>query len=847
MPDLVGRTLKKRYRIDAFLGRGGMAEVYRAYDTRRHYPVAVKVLREDLAEDWDFVRRFQAEAGSLARLAHQNIVRFYSFEQDGRTAFIVMDLVEGDTLRGRLFEAQGRPMAPAEALTILRQVAAALAYAHAEGIIHRDVKPGNIMLRPDGTALLSDFGISKAVDAATVTAAMPGTPAYMSSEQCSGYRIDVRSDVYSLGVVLYEMLAGRRPFVGRLAPDTATGGTHERVRWEQMHAQPPDPRVANPALTRGIAQVVMQVLAKDPDARYPTVMAFLQAFEKICEPGIPSTTAQQPQRPGSGASPLEPSPPPPTGRSMLRPVLTALGVLTLATCIIASVFLLRAAGLDRRILLAVGTEHAATPTVKNVAAPQSTPAPTALLIAAQPSPEAPSPTATSTSTTTPTVTPTGTSTPTATASSTPLPKRSPTATALSEFRWDTTAPEEAFVDGPQDGASISGPLPIVGWSVDQGSGIARIEIYLDGVFQGEADYGVWRPDLASHSGFTWMLNPQDFGNGSHTLTARYVDKANNFAEVVHTLSFQNAEGQTSAPTPRLEVDKTVNVRSGPGTQYPPVGQLTGGTYVIVGRTKSADWWQIDYNDAPGWVKATVVRAVDTGAVPIERNIPDPPTVTPTATQQRVETPTEYPSQVLPEGSKSVHAGPGDQFPVIGQTDRELYVIRGKSYAAQWWQIDFHGKLGWIPADSGSASLTYGEEGIPVPSGMPPPDVPSLDAYVSSLRFFESGPVLSQTGEIQYTSRFSSAQSRFISFAVILEYPARQQQLGFQFGYAFYDRDGNVINQYSGPVHLPAGSSVKSFAQGWGMSEPGSWKTGQYRVDISVDGMLIASGNFEVYE
>ncbi len=127
MPDLVGRTLKKRYRIDAFLGRGGMAEVYRAYDTRRHYPVAVKVLREDLAEDWDFVRRFQAEAGSLARLAHQNIVRFYSFEQDGRTAFIVMDLVEGDTLRGRLFEAQGRPMAPAEALTILRQVAAALA------------------------------------------------------------------------------------------------------------------------------------------------------------------------------------------------------------------------------------------------------------------------------------------------------------------------------------------------------------------------------------------------------------------------------------------------------------------------------------------------------------------------------------------------------------------------------------------------------------------------------------------------------------------------------------------------------------------------------------------------
>ncbi len=137
MADLIGRTLGRRYRIEAGLGRGGMAEVYRAFDTRRHYPVAVKVLREDLAEDWDFVRRFQAEAESLARLAHQNIVRFYSFEQDGRTAFIVMDLVEGDTLRGRIFERQGRPMAPVEVLPILRQVAAALAYAHAEGIIHR--------------------------------------------------------------------------------------------------------------------------------------------------------------------------------------------------------------------------------------------------------------------------------------------------------------------------------------------------------------------------------------------------------------------------------------------------------------------------------------------------------------------------------------------------------------------------------------------------------------------------------------------------------------------------------------------------------------------------------------
>ena len=337
MPGLTDGILKGRYRIEKPLGRGGMAEVYHAFDTRRHYAVAIKVLREDLAEDWDFVRRFQAEADSLARLAHQNIVRFYSFEQDGRTAFIVMDLIEGDTLRGRLFEAQGRPMAPAEALPIVRQVAAALAYAHSEGIIHRDVKPGNIMLRPDGTVLLSDFGIAKAADAATVTTATPGTPAYMSPEQCRGTQLDARTDVYSLGIVLYEMLAGRRPFMGQLAPDTVTGGTHERVRWEQMHADPPDPRSVNPALTDGVVQVMLQALAKTSDDRYPSALALAEALEAACTPPRPAPPEQPPDR-------LPPPPAPPAVEEPLpnrsRGILAAFAVVALAAGVIAVAFLL---------------------------------------------------------------------------------------------------------------------------------------------------------------------------------------------------------------------------------------------------------------------------------------------------------------------------------------------------------------------------------------------------------------------------------------------------------------------------------------------------------------------------
>jgi len=146
-----GDTLRHRYRIEAFLGRGGMADVYLALDTRRQVYVAIKVLREDLAEDPEFVQRFRREAEALARLDHPNIVRFYSFERHGALAFIVMDYIRGETLRKHIMIANG-PLSLQEITRILRQAGSALQYAHNEGFIHRDVKPGNILIREDGVA-----------------------------------------------------------------------------------------------------------------------------------------------------------------------------------------------------------------------------------------------------------------------------------------------------------------------------------------------------------------------------------------------------------------------------------------------------------------------------------------------------------------------------------------------------------------------------------------------------------------------------------------------------------------------------------------------------------------------
>lgn len=271
-----GSVLGGRYRLDELLGRGGMADVYLAFDLHRQAYVAVKVLREDLAEDPDFVRRFEHEAQALARLDHPNIVRFYSFEHDGASAFIIMDYVAGATLQRRLRELNGQPLPFDEITRILRDVGSALHYAHREGYIHRDVKAGNIMLREDGKTLLSDFGIARAADSMTMTMGPVGTAPYMSPEQILGQKVDARSDIYSLGVVLFEMATGRRPFSGEEGAGTSR---MERLQDAQLHVEPPNPRTLNPLLPEPAAAVILRALAKSPDRRFQDVTSLVQAWE----------------------------------------------------------------------------------------------------------------------------------------------------------------------------------------------------------------------------------------------------------------------------------------------------------------------------------------------------------------------------------------------------------------------------------------------------------------------------------------------------------------------------------------------------------------------------------------
>lgn len=277
MTDLVGRTIAGRYRVDAFLGKGGMAEVYKVWDPRRSVSLAMKVLQADLAEDKVFVRRFRREGQTLAKLQHPNIVRFYGLEQEDNLVFMLMDFVDGTTLRREIFKTrEAFPLG--RVLQIMQPVCAALHYAHESGIIHCDVKPANIMINALGQVLVSDFGIARLSESSTSTLAGAGTPAYMAPEQVKGESPSPQTDIYALGVVLYELLTGgERPFTGENAK--TTGSTSEKIRWEHVRRQPPSPRIHNPDLSAGVEAIVLRCLEKQPAARYRTSLQLLAALQ----------------------------------------------------------------------------------------------------------------------------------------------------------------------------------------------------------------------------------------------------------------------------------------------------------------------------------------------------------------------------------------------------------------------------------------------------------------------------------------------------------------------------------------------------------------------------------------
>jgi serine/threonine protein kinase len=277
MSDLTGRLLKKRYRVLSLIGRGGMAEVYKVWDEQRAVYLALKLLREDLSEDRVWLRRFKREAQTLSRLQHPHIVRYYGLEQEDVLAFILMDFINGSSLRREIFQTR-KAFTYQRIVEITRPVCAVLHYAHSLGYIHCDVKPVNMLIDENARVLVTDFGIARMSESPTSTMIGIGTPAYMAPEQIQGEDPIIQTDIYALGIVFFEMLTrGERPFTGDQAK--ITGTTHEKVRWEQINLSPPSPRLFNPNIDQYTEKVVLRCLEKRPTDRFNSVLEFLRALE----------------------------------------------------------------------------------------------------------------------------------------------------------------------------------------------------------------------------------------------------------------------------------------------------------------------------------------------------------------------------------------------------------------------------------------------------------------------------------------------------------------------------------------------------------------------------------------
>jgi len=265
--------LGERYQLDELIGRGGMATVWRATDTVLNRPVAVKRLHAGLVADDELAERFRREALMVARLSHPNLVHVLDRGEDADGPYLVLELVEGENLKARI-RREG-PLPADDAVRICAQVARALEYAHGQGVVHRDIKAQNVLLSPDGTAKLADFGIARMMEAEgeaslTRTDMLLGSADYLSPEQANGHALDARSDVYSLGIVLFESLTATLPFMGEGFVAVAMKHCSEPL---------PDPRTVVADIPPWLAAIVMRATDKDPAHRFPTAGAMAAALE----------------------------------------------------------------------------------------------------------------------------------------------------------------------------------------------------------------------------------------------------------------------------------------------------------------------------------------------------------------------------------------------------------------------------------------------------------------------------------------------------------------------------------------------------------------------------------------
>ncbi|QEC46815.1 serine/threonine protein kinase [Baekduia soli] len=330
MSSQVGTLLNGRYRLDAQIGTGGMSTVYRAFDTVLERQVAIKLMHREIASDSDQLERFRREARAVAQLNHPHIVTVIDAGEDDNTPYIVLEYVEGETLKDRIRRFGRLPVSEAVAYAI--EISRALGIAHERGIVHRDVKPQNVLVDEEGSAKVTDFGIARTLDQEGLTAdgRVLGTTDYVSPEQALGHPVTGQSDLYSLGIVLFEMLTGDVPF---------KGDNQVAVAMKHVREQLPDVQMRRPEVSSALAAVLDRATAKDLDHRYADDRAFIADLEDV----LAIETARSGQATGQATAVLRTLPPSARRRLPVRvthPVRLLLALAAVAGVVVLAIVLL---------------------------------------------------------------------------------------------------------------------------------------------------------------------------------------------------------------------------------------------------------------------------------------------------------------------------------------------------------------------------------------------------------------------------------------------------------------------------------------------------------------------------